>query len=135
LQQLLIWELGELSQRTKSLSQRREQLSEAILKQYESYFPDEIEFNVMMSIVIAGIYYLILHKEHSTFCLIDFKNEKDRIFKGIDQLIDMIFQAGEDIQIKEQIASNALKNGLDSKTVSIITELPLSRIEKLKNKI
>jgi AcrR family transcriptional regulator len=134
LQQLLIWELGELSQRTKSLSQRREQLSEAILKQYESHFQGEMDFNVMMSIIIAGIYYLILHKEHSTFCLVDFKNEKDRIHKGIDQLIEIIFQARDNLQIKEQIAINAIKNGLDTQTVSKITELSLSRVEDLKVK-
>lgn len=134
LQQLLIWELGELSQRTKSLSQRREQLSEAILKQYESHFQGEIDFNVMMSIIIAGIYYLILHKEHSTFCLVDFKNEKDRIHKGIDQLIEIIFQARDNLQIKEQIAINAIKNGLDTQTVSKITELSLSQVEGLRVK-
>ena len=132
LQQLLIWELGELSQRTKSLSQRREQLSEAILKQYESHFQGEMDFNVMMSIIIAGIYYLILHKEHSTFCLVDFKNEKDRIHKGIDQLIEIIFQARDNLQIKEQIAINAIKNGLDMQTISKITELSLSQVEGLR---
>ena len=136
IQQLLIWELGELSLRTKAIAQRREELSKVILKQYESYFSSvNLDFNVIAAIIIAGIYYLILHKEHSTFCLVDCKKEKDRIIQGIDRLVDIIFQPVINVNIQEQIAMNAIKKGLDIQIISELTELPLSQIKELKSKI
>lgn len=136
IQQLLIWELGELSLRTKAVGQRREKLSEAIMKQYEECFQGiPIDFNVISAILIAGIYYLILHKDHSTFCQIDFKNEKARVLNGINQFVDILFSAKETISMQQKIALNALKYGMPANEVSLITELPLDHIEQLQKRI
>ena len=133
LQQLLIWELGEFSQRTKAIAQRREELAKVILKQYESYFEDtNLDFNVIVAIMIAGIYYLILHKEHSSFYLVDCKNEKERIIIGIGWMVDIIFQPIINMKMQEQIAINALKKELVVQVISEITQLSLSKVNELK---
>jgi len=136
LQQLLIWELGELSLRTKAIAQRREELSKVILKQFKSFFSNiSFDVNIMASILTAGIYYLILHKEHSTFCSVDCRKEKERIIEGINQLVDLLFKSMCNIKKQEQIAINGLMRGLDIQLLSELTELSLNHLENLKLKI
>ncbi len=132
LQQLLIWELAELSTRTKAIARQRETLSEGLIKQYEEIFRDSgIDFNAISAILIAGVYYLILHKEHSTFCLIDVKNESDRVPKAIGQLVDMLFNNLEQYNCKIDIAKKAKKAGIDITTISEITGIPVDKLLQL----
>jgi AcrR family transcriptional regulator len=132
LQQLLIWELGELSTRTKAIAQQRETLSEGLIRQYEDVFKDSgIDFNAISAIIIAGVYYLVLHKEHSTFCMVDVKNEKDRIPGAIGQLVEMLFNSLEQYNCKLDIANKAKKAGIDIATISEITGIPTEELIEL----
>ncbi len=132
LQQLLVWEVCELSLRTKTVAQRRETISAPIIEKYEKYFEKSgLDFNIISSILIAGIYYLILHKKHSTFCNVDFTKEKDRFIAGIDQIVDMIFYTIEEREATKEIAVRALKKGIDKNTVAEITGLDIKEIEVL----
>jgi AcrR family transcriptional regulator len=130
LQQLLVWELSELSLRTKNVAQKREIISEPLIKKFEDHFKDSnIDFNVITAIIIAGIYYLILHKKHSTFCLVDFVKEKDRMFDALDQLVELIFAAKEAKEKTRDIAIKALNKGIDKETVAEITGLKMDEVE------
>lgn len=133
LQQLIVWELSELSLRTKTIAQRREDLSEKLIKQFEEHFNDKkgIDFNLYCAVMIAGFYYLIIHKRHSTFCLIDFVKEKKRIMQGIDQMIEILFDARDRKVEKIEIAQRALDQGIDNQTVSEITGLSLDEVNEL----
>lgn len=135
LQQLVVWELSELSLRTKTIAQRREILSEKLIRQFEDHFKGENQpdINVISAIMIAGIYYLVVHKRHSTFCLVDFVKEKERVLKGIDQWIDILFEARENKTKEEQIALRALEKGLDHELIAGITGLSKEQVLKLAN--
>lgn len=136
LQQLLIWELGEFSLRTKAIAERREILSEKLIKQFEEHFKrSKIDFNTITAIMIAGIYYLVLHKKHSTFCLVDFIKEKERVLRAIDQLVDILFEAKTKIDNTKEIAIRALNKGIKKEDVAEITGLEINEIEKLDSEI
>jgi hypothetical protein len=49
--------------------------------------------SVLAALIISGIYYLILHRNMSTFCNVDFssKSGRDRLEKTIDQLVSILF--------------------------------------------
>lgn len=132
LQQLLVWEVCELSLRTKTVAQRRETISEPLINKYEKHFnKTDIDINIITAILIAGIYYLILHKKHSTFCLVDFTKEKDRVLMAIDQIIEMLFDAKEGQEKTKEIAIKALKKGIDKETVAEITGLTIDEVKAL----
>ena len=132
MQQLIVWELAELSLRTKTMAQHREILAEKWMKQFEEYFADsQIDINVVTAIIISGVYFLTIHKHHSNFFMIDFVKEKERILKGIEQLIDVIFDAREEQITRKTIALRALYQGLDKQMVAEITGLTLNDIENI----
>ena len=63
--------------------------------------------------------------------MIDFVKEKERILKGIEQLIDVIFDAREEQITRKTIALRALYQGLDKQMVAEITGLTLNDIENI----
>jgi AcrR family transcriptional regulator len=132
LQQLMVWELSELSLRTKTIAQQREKMAEKLLRQFEDHFRESnIDFNFISAVMIAGIYYMVIHKRHSTFCGVDCLKERERITRGIDQMIDMLFET-KDRRIKElEIAKKALQKGIDEDIVAEITGLKLDEVKKL----
>jgi hypothetical protein len=134
LQQLLIWELGDKDDFTTSLAIKREILSKGMVAQYETLLEDfDVNFNSIAAMMIAGIYYLILHKDKSTFCKTDICQKKDReeFIKAIAWLVDLIFDKREALSEAEQIAINAHKEGIDVETIAKITKLPTAKIQNL----
>ena len=132
LQQVLVWELGDKDNITTSLAIKREVLSKGLIDQYKPLLDDfGVNFNNIAAILIAGIYYLILHKDKSTFCNIDITKKKDRedFLKTIEWLVDLIFDKREALGQTEQIAINAHKEGIDIETISKITKLPTEKIK------
>jgi len=131
IKQLLIWELGELSDRTKAIAQERDDFSKEILQQYTEFFKDsEIDINIISAILIAGVYYLVLHKEHSTFCQVDINKEKDRISKGIEQLTDMIFDTLKQRNREIDITRKMKAKGIDINVISEVTGFAIDEIKE-----
>lgn len=132
LQQLIIWELSEFSLRTKAISEKREMLSKNLVLQYEKYFENTgIDINMILAILYAGIFYLLVHKKHATFCQVDFVKEKERVLDGIDKWIEIIFQNQQLESKQRQIAIRALQKGIDKQLVAEITGLPFEAVQKL----
>ncbi len=134
LQQVLIWELGDRDDITTSLAIKREVLSEGVINQYQSLLDDfGIDFNSIAAIMIAGIYYLILHKDKSTFCETDInqKSDKEKLLKSIEWLVDLIFDKKEALSELEEIAINAHKEGIALEIIAKITKLSTKRIKEL----
>ncbi len=134
LQQLLVWELGDKDGFTTSLAIKREILSQGIIKQYQPLLDDfGVDFNSIAAILIAGIYYLILHKDKSTFCETDIneRNDKEKFIKSLNWLIDLIFDKHEALNDIERIAINAHKENIDIKTISKITGLSIQKLKTL----
>jgi AcrR family transcriptional regulator len=134
LQQLLIWELGDKGDFTTSLAVKREIYSEGIIKQYQPLLDDfGVDFNSIAAMMIAGIYYLILHKDKSTFCETDInhKNEREDFMNAINWLVDLVFDKREKVSEIEKVAINAYKEGIEIKTISKITTLSIEKIKSI----
>lgn len=134
-QQLLLWELGDRDDFTTNIAIKREILAEGIFKQYRPLLEDYgLNFNFIVAILISSIYYLILHREKSTFCETDLtkKNEREEFIKTIEWLTDLIFDKIETKNETERIAVNALKEGVEIEAVARITGLSVDKIKTLK---
>nr|WP_321355634.1 TetR/AcrR family transcriptional regulator [uncultured Draconibacterium sp.] len=134
-QQLLLWELGDRDDFTTNIAIKREILAEGILNQYRSLLDDYgVKFNFITAIFVSSIYYLTLHKDKSTFCETDLKKKEERneFIRTIEWLTDLIFDKIEAKNEAERIAINALKEGIDTKTISRITGLSVEKIRTLK---
>ncbi len=133
-QQLLIWELGDKDDFTTSIAIKREVLAEGIFKQYRSLLDDyDIKFNSIAAMLISSIYYLVLHREKSTFCETDLtkKKEREEFLKVIEWLTDLLFDKIEAKNETERIATNALREGLEPEVVAKITGLSLDKTQAL----
>jgi AcrR family transcriptional regulator len=96
MQQLLIWELSDDNPVTRRTATLREKINESLIRELEKRFDlSGVDLSVLAALIISGIYYLILHRNMSTFCNVDFssKSGRDRLEKTIDQLVTIIFAA------------------------------------------
>lgn len=103
MQQLLVWELSEDNHVTRRTATLREKISEELIMALESRFENSgYDTNVVVSLLIAGIYYLILHRNMSKFCNVDFSTRKgkERLENTLDQIVEVIFR---DINCKKEI--------------------------------
>lgn len=135
LQQLLLWELGDQDDFTTNVAIKREILAKGIFDQYRSLLDDYgVKFNFIIAILISSIYYLIIHREKSTFCETDLtrKNEREEFIEVIEWLTDLVFDKIERKGEAERIALNAIKEGIDEETISKITGLTLTKVKALK---
>jgi hypothetical protein len=131
----LLWELGDRDDFTTNIAIKREILAEGIFKQYRPLLEDYgLNFNFIVAILISSIYYLVLHREKSTFCETDLtkKNEREEFIKTIEWLTDLIFDKIETKNETELIAVNALKEGVEIEAVARITGLSVDKIKTLK---
>ena len=134
-QQLLLWELGDKEDFTTNMALKREILAEGLFNQYRPLLNDYgINFNFIVAIMISSIYYLILHKDKTTFCETDLtkKKEREEFVKTIAWVTDLIFDKIEAKNETERIAINALKENIDVETISQITGLTVEKIKTLK---
>ncbi len=98
LQKLLIWELSDEDDIVTSLVLKREIMAEKLLDKGKYILKGYgINFNLIQAILIAGIYYLVLHKDKSTFCDMDLnkKTDRDELSRSIEWLVDFIYDKAE----------------------------------------
>jgi len=121
MQQLLIWELVEDNYVTKRTATMREKVNESLIRLMESKFQHTgLDMNVITAHMISGIYYLILHKNMSKFCDVDFSTRKgrERLDNGIDQLISIIFANKNYQQEKAAIADKLRAEGVSEEIIA-----------------
>jgi len=122
MQQLLIWELSHDNQVTRRTSGLRELINEPLIRLLEYRFKDSgIDMNVICAMMISGIYYLILHRNRSKFCDVDFatKKGKDRLESAVEQLASILF--GE-LKRKQEILEIAARLRAEGVSESIINK-------------
>lgn len=130
MQQLLVWELSDNNETTRRTSKLREKLNKPLVQLMEQQFSGSgIDINVISSMMIAGIYYLILHRKISTFCDVDYNTRigKDRFNKGIEMVADIVFDKLEMYQEQLSIAQKLRDEGVSEKIISKV--LPSSHKE------
>lgn len=77
--ELLRWEICETNAVTKRTAMNREFHTLPLVKPYEVQFRNSgIDITAFTTLLIAGIYYLNLHRRCSPFCEIDMNTEEGR---------------------------------------------------------
>lgn len=134
LQELLLWELGDQGDLMVDMALKREIMSKGVFVQYRPLLDDYgINFDFIAAIMVAAIYYLVLHKNISTFCETDLtsKKEQEELTKTIEWLTDLVFDKVEALGEAERIAVNALQKGIDVETTAQITGLTVEKVRAL----
>jgi hypothetical protein len=132
--QFLVWELGDKAGFTAKVSVQREILAKPIFEQCRTVFKDyRIDLNVIYAWWSAGIYFLILHKDVSTFCEYDFtkKQDIDEFLKTLRWMVDLLFDKLEADKKIEEMALKAHQKGLPIEDVAEITGLSNSKVRAL----
>lgn len=135
IQQLIVWELSEDNNFTRTLAGRRELGGEALMNNVEEYFKDTgLDVNIISAIVISAIYYLSVHKDRSTFCGIDMNGRigKERLRKGIEQIVDWIFDIKNKTKEKN-IAKKLMNDGVSEQIIMNATGLSEKELNELKS--
>ncbi|NDV78491.1 TetR/AcrR family transcriptional regulator [Dysgonomonas sp. 511] len=132
IRQILSWEITDKNKTTCWTAQSRELQSEPLLKYFRKNMPQTIDFDCLIAIIIGGIYYAVLHKDVSTFCSINFDDEKGKslLLKTIKQIIDCVYSqeisiSEESIRQQEKIrmAQALYTNKVDMRTIEKVTGL------------
>lgn len=134
LQQLIIWEIADKDKIAAPITVKREIYSQGLLRQGRDILSNYgINFNHILSILLGGVYYGILHKDKGAFCELDLtqKKHKEDLTKTIEWLIDLVFSASEEMSEIEKIAIRAYKKGLSINDIIEITGLSEEKLNNL----
>ena len=136
MQKLLIWELCENNDITQKSAEMREQHTAHAVQILDDYFVEkgyDTDFRVLISLIIGGVFYLILHRERSTFCGIDFNTRRGEklLIDTISNVLSLIYADHVPNKQVIEIAKKMKANGIDAQTISKYTDLTISDIEQL----
>lgn len=129
---IILWELYEDTPFIRKIAQRRENETTGEIALLEEYFKHSpVDISAVTSILIAGVYYLVLHRNISTFCGIDLKTKegKRRILETLKYISNLMF---EHIVYKQNMAKKMLAKGLDIDLIVELTELTKEEVESLR---
>jgi AcrR family transcriptional regulator len=132
MQRILLWELNDTHKTTRHIAISREVENSFIL----TYFDREVKntglnLNILNSMIISGIYFLILHKKISTFSFVNFNFEeaKEQLKETVKYVINKLFTETNDVHV--DMAKKLLKKGIDKSIIAEVTELSMKELEKL----
>jgi AcrR family transcriptional regulator len=134
LQKIMVWELSDDNKITRRTARLREEQSKKILKRLQDYFADTgFDISIFAALLIGGIYYLILHKDRSTFCGIDFSTQegKKRLIKAVENIIQNFFNLVHLDNKVLEIATNMKKEKISNDLISKVTGMPIEIIDSL----
>ena len=138
--EVLIWELMSESEAAYKIARLKEMENEALLVYYSKlYEKKSINIRAMTSLLISSIYYLLIHKDKSTFCGLDI-NKKDgreaienlirNIVKGLFSDLEQSFIDSRTINAAKRMA----EKGIDIKTISDVLEIEEDDLVYVLNK-
>jgi AcrR family transcriptional regulator len=133
MQQLLVWELLDKNNVTNYAANKREEVAANILNEVSSIFPHkDVSSKNITAIIVGGIYFLCLHKHHSTFCGVDINNEEEqsRFISDLYWLIERTFSSDNEVV---KVAHRCIDKGLDNQLIADITGLSIDYINTLKS--
>lgn len=100
MQKVLLWELSEENETTKHTAALRDILNQSLLSYYRNSLKESgLDTNAIFAIIIAGIYYLMLHRGIASFCDINFTSEDGarRLDNAIKQIIHLLYMNNESV--------------------------------------
>jgi hypothetical protein len=98
IQQLHIWEMSEENPTTLRTANIREKETARLISFFEDEFKDSgIDIAAVTAIIIGGIYDVILRKDRSTFCNVDFskRDGKRRLIDAANTIITLLYDKKE----------------------------------------
>ncbi len=102
--ELLRWEIAEGNHITERTSRLRELHAIELINSYsELYHRENFDIPAITAILVAGIYYLVLHKNRSTFAGIDINTipGKRRMLRAIRNISSLMFREEENLRLAD----------------------------------
>lgn len=133
--EVLIWELMSDSEASCRIAGLKEMENESLLVYYSRIFKNSgINIRGITSLLIAGIYYLCIHKDKSTFCGLDIndKGDNDAFEKLLKDIVRVLFADIKHGYVDDRTAETARKmagKGIDIKTISEILDIQEKDVE------
>lgn len=127
MQELLIWELSDDNPVTRRTAGLRESINEPLIRLLEHCFEGSgLDMNVICAMIISGIYYLILHRNRSKFCDVDFSTKKGkvRLQEAVDHLITVLFAELKRQHEMKHIADKFRAEGVSEDIINKCLNLP-----------
>lgn len=118
--ELLRWEICETNAVTRRTAMNREFHTLPLIKPYEIQFRNSgVDIKAVTTLLIAGIYYLNLHRRCSPFCEIDVNKEEGRetIKTTIKSLINLLYQHREN-KIRYEYKLKTISERMKKKGIS-----------------
>ena len=134
MQRLLIWEVCDDNATTRRLAVSREQLYRPTIESYNALFSSTgLHFDMLASVLTAGIYYLILRRHRSTFWGVDFgkRTEQKRFLTAIDQFVSLLFTALQEQDRVHEIARKLKAKGVSTEVIAECTGVSLEVVERM----
>lgn len=135
MQEILVWEVFDNNKLICRNALNREINLLPLLDFFRENLPPVVNINALTSILIGGIYYLILRRDRSLFCGIDFNSDKGKklLIEFINEILDYLFKIKSEEEKIVKIAESLLESGVDEEIIAKSTKLPKQRIKELKN--
>ena len=140
MQQLIKWELTSKNFITQRTAENRENNSKYLINYFSKDLKNEtVDFNVLTSLIIGGIYYLILHRNLSTFTSVDFSTKKGigLLKSTISSMVRKIYSRENGIKNHDSQLNNANiirnlhKNGVNIEVIQKSYGLPIEVINSI----
>jgi AcrR family transcriptional regulator len=90
MQKAVTWQISQKSAIMSEITRKREEISKLFFEKADKELPPHVDIRAISSILVSGIYYLVLHSKHteSTVCEIELdENGFERIRAAIKQII------------------------------------------------
>lgn len=135
MQKLLSWEIESDNPTTRTTASYRDISSMEIIAYFNQEFANsDIDINVSSSLLIGGIYYLILHRERGTINLLDFtkNSEIEKLVDTINKILIKLYTPDNYQSI--EIAKRLFNNDVSYDVVKYSTQLPDSILTQIQYK-
>ena len=135
---IIRWEVAAPNDFVRKGAKNRENSCQEMLEKNKDFFqPLGVDIEALYAVLISGIYYLVLRKDVSTFCNIDFsaKAGKERMFCLIDKLSELLFAGLELLEEKRRIAVRLLEKGMEVREIAEILEVGEAFVDSLSSVI
>lgn len=119
--EILRWEVAEGTPITERTARLREIDSAALITKYDRLFSsDNFDAVALSAIVVAGIYFIVLHKDRSTFAGIDINTPEgeQRITDALKKFASMLFHEKELQDKRDQLAECLRQEGLSEEAIA-----------------
>lgn len=119
--EILRWEISEGNHITERTARLRELHAQDLLSMAEELESDaQADVTAISALIIAGVYFLVLHKDRSSFGGIDLNTEagRKRITDACRRIGEMIFCKAPVEREKERIAENLRRQGVSEEVIS-----------------